>query len=63
MEEITGPIPGDVASGDIPEWPAQSRVQLVLVAALAALFAAALAAAGTYTYFNRANLPAASGPP
>jgi eukaryotic-like serine/threonine-protein kinase len=64
VEEITGPIPGDVGSGDIPEWPAQSsRVHLVLVAALAALFAAALAAAGTYTYFNRPNVPAASGPP
>ncbi len=64
VEEITGPIPSDIASGDIPEWPAQSsRVQLVLVAALAALFAAALAAAGTYTYFNRPNVPAASGPP
>ena len=64
VEEITGPIPSDLSSGDIPEWPPQSsRVQLVLVAALAALFAAALAAAGTYTYFNRPSFPAPSAPP
>jgi eukaryotic-like serine/threonine-protein kinase len=64
VEEITGPIPGDLSSGDIPEWPPQSsRVQLVLVAALAALFAAALAAAGTYTYFNRPSYPGPSAPP
>jgi serine/threonine protein kinase len=64
VEEITGPVPNPLPSGEIPEWPAQSsRVQLVLVAALAALFAAALAAAGTYTYFNRPNFPGASAPP
>ena len=64
VEEITGPVPTSIPSGEIPEWPAQSsRVQLVLVAALAALFAAALAAAGTYTYFNRPNFPGASAPP
>jgi hypothetical protein len=64
VEEITGPIPSDLSSGDIPEWPPQSsRVQLVLVAALAALFAAALAAAGTYTYFNRPSYPGPSAPP
>jgi serine/threonine-protein kinase len=64
VEEITGPIPSDLSSGEIPDWPPQtSRVQLVLVAALAALFAAALAAAGTYTYFNRPTMPGPSGSP
>jgi hypothetical protein len=64
VEEITGPIPSDLPAGEIPDWPPQtSRVQLLLVAALAALFAAALAAAGTYTYFNRPNFPGASAPP
>jgi hypothetical protein len=63
VEEITGPIPSELPSGEIPDWPPQtSRMQLVLVAALAALFAAALAAAGTYTYFNRPNFPASGSP-